>query len=81
MILQKCNETGLAMYGAPSDKVKSIKVFEENGSVQLWVEFSSGQEAFQYLSADEAAALSLVLERLSVRCLKAKANSIMDGLE
>lgn len=75
MIIQRVNDTGIALYGAPGDKIKSIKAYVENSNVQIWVEFSNGNEAMQYLTPVDAMALSRALDRLSVEALRAGGDS------
>jgi hypothetical protein len=73
--LRFINDTGLGLLGAEKDKIKDLRVYEENGSVQLWVE-TADMEYLQYLSAQEAMSFALAFERLAVIALKKQAEFV-----
>ena len=50
MIIQKVNDTGIQLIGAPGEHIKALRTYIENGNVQFWVELSDGREVFQCLS-------------------------------
>ncbi len=73
--LRIVNDTGLGLKGAEKDRVQDIRLFEESGSIQLWFETKDTQ-MFQYLTAEEAMAFAVVLERLAIVVFKKNAESI-----
>lgn len=62
---------GLLAPGA-ADHVRDLRVFEESGSVQVWVETDGGgiNEIFQYLTPVEAMAFAKAFERCAIVALK-----------
>lgn len=74
MIIQKINDTGIALYGALGEHIKSLKAYVESSSVQIWVEIGD-REYMQYLTPAEAMALSRALDRLAVQALRAGGDS------
>lgn len=67
------NDNGIGMIGAENDRVKDIRIYEENGTIQVWVEIEQ-QTALQYLSPDQAMQFSVVLERLAQIALRKSAD-------
>jgi hypothetical protein len=64
------NTIGAAMEGDAGDKVREIRVFAEGGSVQLWVELSSGEEVMQYLDPGSAMAFANAFDRCAMAALR-----------
>lgn len=71
MIIKTINDTGIMMIGAPNEKIKQFRAYVEGSSVQFWVELKGGPEVMQYLSANDAMALSRALDRLAIEALRA----------
>jgi hypothetical protein len=72
MIVRTINDTGLALTAHPGSKIKELRVYCENGSVQFWVELRDGTEVMQYLEPSEAMGLSKALDRLAIEALRAR---------
>lgn len=71
--LRPVNTTGLGIKGEERDKIQDIRVFHENGSVQLWVELHGAEEYLQYLSPEEAMILAKALDRLAIEAFRERA--------
>ena len=74
--LRVLNDTGISLLGEPADKIQDIRVYPENGSIQMWVLLSDGTEVLQYLSAKEAMAFAVVFERLAIETFRQEARNI-----
>ena len=70
MIIQKVNGTGIKLIGAPNEKIREIRAYTENGSVQFWVEPKDGTDLLAYLTPVEAMTLAKALDRLAVEALR-----------
>ena len=70
--LRFVNDTGLGLLGAEKEKVKDLRVYEENGSIQIWIE-TADIEVMQYLTPQEAMTFALAFERLAMIALKKRA--------
>lgn len=64
------NDIGLGLAGADNEKLKDLRVYVENGGVQVWSEHRDGSEALQYLSPVEAMAFAKAFERCAIQALK-----------
>jgi hypothetical protein len=62
---------GLLAPGA-ADHVRGLRVFEEGGSVQVWVETDSAgiNDVLQYLTPAEAMVFAKAFERCAIAALK-----------
>ena len=70
--LRFVNDTGLGLLGTEKEKVKDLRVYEENGSIQIWIE-TADIEVMQYLTPQEAMTFALAFERLATIALKKRA--------
>lgn len=71
--IRQINDSGIGLWGFEGEKLRDIRVYAENGSVQLWVEVGQGdsiEEAMQYLTPSEAMAFAKAFERCAVQALK-----------
>jgi len=73
------NDCGIGYAGIENEKMRDIRIYHENGRVQIWVEvagyntFTSDlppYEALQYLNPIEAMAFSKALARCAIEALK-----------
>lgn len=72
------NEIGLGIAGLAGEHLRDFRIYEENGSVQIWVavarrrgDTSLGDiEALQYLTPDQAMAFAKAFERCAIQALK-----------
>lgn len=73
---RQINDRGIGYAGIDKELIRDIKIYDEGGRVQVWVEMmlrgSSGEtmEAMQYLTAEEAMAFAKALERCAIQALK-----------
>lgn len=67
---RRINDIGLGLAGADNEKLKDLRVYVENGGVQVWSEHKDGSEALQYLSPVEAMAFAKAFERCAIQALK-----------
>lgn len=72
--LQPINIIGLILTAAPGEKIQAIRVYEEGGSVQFWVQAAWGEkdstEVMQYLTPQEAMSFAKAFERCAIEALK-----------
>lgn len=64
------NKIGLGLFGRPGEKMEDLMVYEENGSVHIWLTFEKGKQIMQYLSPDEAMRFSQALDRCAIAALR-----------
>lgn len=69
------NDIGLGMAGIGNERLRDFRVYEESGSVQVWVEVAASPpaELLQYLTPEEAMAFSKAFERCAIAALKNRA--------
>ena len=73
---RRINDIGIGMAGIGDELVKDIRVFPENGNVQVWIELfdrswnGTIHEAMQYLSPEEAMRFSMAFARCAIQALK-----------
>lgn len=76
---RQINERGIGYAGIDKELIRDIRVYDEGGSVQIWIEMmargSSGEtmEALQYFTAEEAMAFAKAFERCAIQALKESA--------
>lgn len=69
------NDIGIGFRGGKEDWIQDIRIYEESGSVQFWVEVKDRRsentmEALQYLSAQQAMAFANALKRCAIRAME-----------
>lgn len=69
------NDIGIGFKGDEKDLIRDIRIYEESGSVQFWVEVKDRRsentmEALQYLSAQQAMDFANALKRCAIRALE-----------
>lgn len=74
--LYVCNDTGIMLTGDVGDRVTSIRIIEGAVGVEMWIETTDSTDYLQYLSAVEAMALGLTLQRLASVALRNEAEAV-----
>ena len=66
------NDIGLGMTGFGDERMADIRVYHEDGRVQVWVETDGSgiTEVMQYLTADEAMAFSRAFRRCAIAAME-----------
>lgn len=75
--VRRVNEIGAGFKGIDNERMKDLRIYEESGSVQIWVEVADFQsrggntiEVMQYLTPSEAMAFARAFERCEIEALK-----------
>jgi hypothetical protein len=74
------NGLGIGYAGLEGERVRDIRIYNEGGAVQFWVEVAGfglmnneaeiAYEAMQYLTPEEAMAVAKALERCAIQALR-----------
>lgn len=69
------NDRGIGFAGIDKELIRDIRVYDEGGRVQVWVEVMIGKEnetreAMQYMTAEEAMAFAKAFERCAIQALR-----------